>query len=54
MKTNSDLKDKETVAGFDILFPNVGEVVGGSEREDNYQKIIENCQLKKIETKDLQ
>jgi asparaginyl-tRNA synthetase len=28
--------DGETVKGFDILFPEVGELVGGSQREDNY------------------
>jgi len=32
--------DKKTVASFDLLVPDIGELVGGSVREDNY-KIIE-------------
>lgn len=36
MKENEDGK---TVAAFDILIPNVGELVGGSQREDNYDKL---------------
>lgn len=27
-------KDKKTVSAFDILFPNVGEIIGGSQREE--------------------
>ncbi|RLB09297.1 MAG: asparagine--tRNA ligase [Deltaproteobacteria bacterium] len=34
MKVNSDDK---TVAAMDILFPQLGEVIGGSQREDNYE-----------------
>jgi len=33
MKQNSDQK---TVAAMDLLVPNVGELIGGSEREDRY------------------
>jgi len=40
MKNNSD---KKTVACFDLLFPHVGEMVGGSMREDNYQILIEKA-----------
>jgi len=41
MKNNPDGK---TVACFDLLFPQVGEMVGGSMREDNYQILIEKAQ----------
>src|SRR4051794_17633049 len=34
MKNNPDGK---TVACFDLLFPEIGELIGGSVREDNYQ-----------------
>src|SRR6185295_16682911 len=40
MKNNPD---KKTVACFDLLFPHVGEMVGGSIREDNYQILIEKA-----------
>mmetsp|Transcript_18546 Transcript_18546/g.33499 ORF Transcript_18546/g.33499 Transcript_18546/m.33499 type:complete len:201 (-) Transcript_18546:61-663(-) len=32
-------RGKETY-NFDLLFPNVGEIVGGSEREENFDKIV--------------
>jgi len=41
MKNNSDGK---TVACFDLLFPHVGEMIGGSMREDNYKILIEKAQ----------
>ncbi|EFA01641.1 asparaginyl-tRNA synthetase [Tribolium castaneum] len=37
MKDNGD----GTVAALDLLGPNVGEVVGGSLRENNYEKLLE-------------
>ncbi|CAG8584147.1 4460_t:CDS:2 [Ambispora gerdemannii] len=37
MKNNPDGK---TVAGFDLLFPEIGELIGGSVRENNYQFLI--------------
>ncbi|MCC3160904.1 MAG: asparagine--tRNA ligase [Mollicutes bacterium PWAP] len=36
MKLN---KDEKTVAAFDILAPGIGELIGGSQREDNINKI---------------
>jgi asparaginyl-tRNA synthetase len=41
MKNNPDGK---TVAGFDLLFPEIGELIGGSMREDNYQVLKEKAQ----------
>ncbi len=37
MKQNDDGK---TVAAMDILFPGIGEIVGGSQREENYDKLV--------------
>ncbi|CAG8612744.1 10688_t:CDS:2 [Ambispora gerdemannii] len=36
MKNNGD---EETVACFDLLFPEIGELIGGSVREDDYQTL---------------
>ncbi|CAG8509725.1 205_t:CDS:2 [Paraglomus occultum] len=40
MKNNPDGR---TVACFDLLFPQVGEMIGGSMREDNYQVLREKA-----------
>lgn len=37
MKQNEDGK---TVRGMDVLFPKIGEIIGGSEREADYQKLM--------------
>lgn len=37
MKLNSDEK---TVAAADLLVPGIGEIVGGSQREENYDKLL--------------
>jgi asparaginyl-tRNA synthetase len=37
MKLNADNK---TVAACDLLVPHIGELVGGSQREENYDKLI--------------
>ena len=37
MKQNEDGK---TVRGMDVLFPKIGEIIGGSEREADYDKLI--------------
>ncbi len=51
MKANSDGK---TVAACDLLVPGVGEIVGGSQREDDYGKITKRCQEMNIDPKGLQ
>ncbi len=46
MKLNEDNK---TVAAMDCLVPGIGEIIGGSQREDNYDKLItrmKECGLK--------
>ena len=37
MKQNDDGK---TVRAMDVLFPKIGEIIGGSEREEHYDKLI--------------
>jgi asparaginyl-tRNA synthetase len=41
MKVN---EDNETVAACDLLVPGVGEIVGGSQREDDYNKLLKRCE----------
>ena len=38
MKLNEDGK---TVAAVDCLVPGIGEIIGGSQREDDYEKLTE-------------
>jgi len=37
MKQNADGK---TVAAMDVLFPGIGEIIGGSQREENLEKLL--------------
>lgn len=37
MKRNEDNK---TVAAMDLLVPGIGEIIGGSQREDDYEKLV--------------
>ncbi len=41
MKQNDDNK---TVAAMDCLVPGIGEIIGGSQREDNYDKLLNRIQ----------
>jgi asparaginyl-tRNA synthetase len=50
MKNNPDGK---TVACFDLLFPEIGELIGGSVREDNYQTLQEKADKQNLNTDDL-
>lgn len=34
-------EDGKTVRAMDVLFPGIGEIIGGSQREDNYDKLLE-------------
>lgn len=50
MKQNEDGK---TVRGMDVLFPKIGEIIGGSERESDLQKIEKRIDELKMDTKNL-
>ena len=41
MKLNEDGK---TVRAMDVLFPGIGEIIGGSQREENYEKLRHRMQ----------
>lgn len=42
MKQNEpDAQGRNTVRAMDILFPGIGEMVGGSEREENLEKLLQ-------------
>ncbi len=50
MKQNEDGK---TVRGMDVLFPKIGEIIGGSERETDYDKLLTRASEVGIPEKDL-
>lgn len=50
MKQNEDGK---TVRAMDVLFPGIGEIIGGSQREENYEKLVARVQEVGIHEKDI-
>ena len=44
---------EETVQGTDVLFPQIGEIIGGSVREENYDKLIGEIEARNIPMKDM-
>ena len=50
MKQNEDGK---TVRAMDVLFPHIGEIIGGSEREENYDKLLQRIEELGIPMKDM-
>ena len=50
MKINDDDK---TVQGTDVLFPQIGEIIGGSVREENYDKLMSEIHRRDIPMKDM-
>ena len=50
MKQNDDGK---TVRAMDVLFPQIGEVIGGSEREADYDKLLRRIEELHIPMKDM-
>jgi len=50
MKQNDDDK---TVRAMDVLFPGIGEIIGGSQREENYDKLAQRIDELKLPLKDL-
>ncbi|WP_081413815.1 asparagine--tRNA ligase [Eisenibacter elegans] len=50
MRQNDDGK---TVAAMDVLFPGIGEIIGGSQREERYDKLRERMQAMHIPEEEL-
>ena len=50
MKLNEDGK---TVRAMDVLFPQIGEIIGGSEREADYNKLLSRIEELHIPMKDM-
>lgn len=50
MKINEDGK---TVQGTDVLFPQIGEIIGGSVREESYEKLLSEIEHRHIPMKDM-
>ena len=50
MRLNDDGK---TVRAMDVLFPGIGEIVGGSQREERYDVLVEKMKAMNIDAKEL-
>jgi asparaginyl-tRNA synthetase len=50
MKLNDDNK---TVGAVDVLFPQIGEIIGGSQREENYEKLVTRMQEMNIPVEEM-
>ncbi len=50
MKQNDDGR---TVRAMDVLFPSIGEIIGGSEREESYDKLLQRIEELDIPMKDM-
>jgi asparaginyl-tRNA synthetase len=50
MKQNEDGK---TVRAMDVLFPQIGEIIGGSQREENYDKLLTRMREMDIPEKEM-
>jgi asparaginyl-tRNA synthetase len=50
MKQNDDGK---TVRAMDVLFPRIGEIIGGSQREEILEKLVARCREMEIPEKDI-
>jgi asparaginyl-tRNA synthetase len=50
MKLN---KDGKTVRAMDVLFPQIGEIIGGSQREENYDLLLKRMREMNVPEKEL-
>jgi asparaginyl-tRNA synthetase len=46
-------EDGKTVAAMDVLFPGIGEIIGGSQREERYDVLLKRVQDLKLPEKEL-
>ncbi len=47
------VEQEETVQGTDVLFPQIGEIIGGSVREESYDKLMGEIKSRNIPMKDM-
>jgi len=45
--------DNKTVAAMDVLFPGIGEIIGGSQREERYDNLLARVKEMKLPEKEL-
>ncbi|GAA4300991.1 asparagine--tRNA ligase [Compostibacter hankyongensis] len=50
MRQNDDGK---TVAAMDVLFPGIGEIIGGSQREERYDRLLQRMEVQHISPEEL-
>jgi asparaginyl-tRNA synthetase len=46
-------EDKKTVRGMDVLFPKIGEIIGGSQREHRLDKLVERMHEMNVPEKEM-
>src|SRR5699024_4363694 len=46
-------EDEKTVRAMDVLFPGIGEIVGGSQREERYEVLLEKVRNMGINEEDI-
>jgi asparaginyl-tRNA synthetase len=46
-------EDDKTVAAMDVLFPGIGEIIGGSQREERYDRLLKRVHELNLPEKDL-
>jgi asparaginyl-tRNA synthetase len=46
-------EDGKTVAAMDVLFPGIGEIIGGSQREERYERLVNRIRELKLPEEDL-
>lgn len=52
MKQNDEAENK-TVRAMDVLFPGIGEIIGGSQREERYDRLLKRVQELNLPEKEL-
>ncbi len=45
--------DGKTVRAMDVLFPQIGEIIGGSQREDDYNKLLDRMRALNLPEKEM-
>ena len=46
-------EDGKTVAAMDVLFPGIGEIIGGSQREERYEVLLQKIEMLGIDAREL-